>query len=598
MLKKELIPTRLVEEKEQKPVEILPLRKSRFTTLGVILALLRFAFSMQWGRLTRRLTPRESALRVRSFLEDMGGLWVKAGQILSLRRELLSPELVNQLTELQYHAFGFPAEVARKIVSDTLHAPIEDTYAIFEDRPFAAASISQVHRAFLKREQVWVAVKVQRPDIVEIFERDLKIIIWLLRRMAKIPALTYITWEGMIVELRQIVREEVDYRYESANLREMKKNLREHKIYVPKLYERYSGSRVLVMEMIDGVLMSDYLQVESANPARLAAWREENNIKPKKVGRKLLLSFYRQLFEDNLFHGDLHPGNIMLLRDSKFALIDLGTVGNLEPRFISNYRKQAEALGTREYSKAADLFLLLSDNLPLLDINAFRQDVIAAYRGWEARTKMRGLSYREKSITGGVAVEVSAIARKYKVNPSWQFLRVTRALGTLDTNLNSLLGNTNPVKLIEAYSRAASVRGLKRVVKNGFTTLSRTAADVTETATYAIDTLRRQAIQFEGTATTAAQIARMVFGWLRFGLVVGLIVLGYDLLHAHANKWVGELHPYLGPLASAAEAIPHYKLDLGIAVLVIVVLLIIWTSRARSISSQKTLRLPNGRLDS
>lgn len=136
----------------------------------------------------------------------MGGLWVKAGQFMSLRRELFSPEMVDLLTQLQYHAYGFPTEEARRIVADTLRSPIEDTYEIFEDLPFAAASISQVHRAFLKREQEWVAVKVQRPDIGKIFERDLKIIISLLRRMAKIPALTYKTFEGMIVELWKIVR--------------------------------------------------------------------------------------------------------------------------------------------------------------------------------------------------------------------------------------------------------------------------------------------------------------------------------------------------------------------------------------------------------
>jgi ubiquinone biosynthesis protein len=311
----------------------------------------------------------------------------------------------------------------------------------------------------------------------------------------------------------------------------------------------------------------------------------------------LLLSFYRQLFEDNLFHGDLHPGNIMLLRNSKFALIDLGTVGNLEPRFVANYRKQAEALASREYSKAADLFLLLSDNLPLLDINAFRQDVIAAYRSWEARTKMRGLSYLEKSITGGVAGQVSEIARKYKVNPSWQFLRVTRALGTLDVNLNSLLGNVNPVNLIKSYSRQANMRNLKRTVKNGFASLSKTVRDISEAATYATDTLRRQSIQFEGARSSTSRIAHKVLGWVRVGLFLGLIVIGYDLLQGHAFGLISTIHPYMGSLAAVADAIPTYALDLGIGAIALVILLIWLISRVRSISSEKTLRLPNGRLD-
>lgn len=132
-------------------------------------------------------------------------------------------------------------------------------------------------------------------------------------------------------------------------------------------------------------------------------------------------------------------------------------------------------------------------------------------------------------------------------------------MATLEANLNSLLVNANPVKLITTFLCEAMVGGLQRSIKNGFTTLARTVSDVTETAAYATESLRGQAIQFEGAANSASQTGQMIFGWLRSGLVLGLIVLGHDLLHAHAYEWIGEIHPYLGPLASAAEAIPKYE---------------------------------------
>lgn len=597
MLKPSLVPTPLITEDERPHIQIVPLSNSRHSTVGVIFALVRLIFSLIGSSLRRQKNPQADAQRLRQFLEEMGGLWVKAGQLISLRRDVLTPEMTDELTQLQYRAFGFAPDVARQILTDTLGVPITTVFEQFEDHPFAAASISQVHRGFLRREQVWVAIKIQRPDIVPIFERDLRLISWLLRQMGKLPATGFIDWDGMIKELQDIMREEIDYRYESSNLRFMRQKLKAHKVYVPKFFRRYSGPRVITMEMITGVLMSDYLRVQATDPERLSAWCEENRVRPRKVGRRLLFSFYRQLFEDNLFHGDLHPGNIVLLRNSRLALIDLGTVGNLEPRFVTNYYRQAVAVANREYAKAAELYLMMADSLPIMDVTAFRTEMVALYRNWEARSRLRDLSYYEKSISGGAANDVQTIARKYKVNPSWQFLRVGRAISTLDANLNVLLGNSDPTKLIRRYNQGASRRRLRNLFKNGVSGFVNTATDITQTISFASDMVRRQALQFQGAATTGARIARVVLGWLRFGLFLAALVFLYDLIHYHANSLVQWLHPWLGPVADIAEAIPSYELDIGITILLGVLLLVIFVSRIRSITSQKTLRLPDGRLD-
>ncbi|MBK9055013.1 MAG: AarF/ABC1/UbiB kinase family protein [Chloroflexi bacterium] len=200
----------------------------------------------------------------------MGGLWVKAGQLISLRRDVLTPEMADELTQLQYRAFGF-ARHGPANINGYVGGPIETVFEQFESA-LRGASISQVHRGFLRQEQVWVAIKIQRPDIVPIFERDLRLISWLLRQMGKLPATGFIDWDGMIKELQDIMREEIDYRYESSNLRFMRQKLKAHKVYVPKYFRRYSGPRVITMEMITGVLMSDYLRVQATDPQRLAAW--------------------------------------------------------------------------------------------------------------------------------------------------------------------------------------------------------------------------------------------------------------------------------------------------------------------------------------
>lgn len=192
---------------------------------------------------------------------------------------------------------------------------------------------------------------------------------------------------------------------------------------------------------------------------------------------------------------------------------------------------------------------------------------------------------------------MQTIARKYKVNPSWQFLRVGRAISTLDANLNALLGNADPTKLIRRYNQGASRRRLRNLLKNGVSGFVNTATDMTQTISFASDMVRRQALQFQGAATTGARIARLVLNWLRLGLFLAALVFFYDLIHYHANHLVQWLHAWLGLVADVAEAIPPYELDIGIAILVGLLLLVIFVSRIHSITAQKTLRLPDGRLD-
>ena len=251
-----LVPTPLVGASETPQVKIVPVKKqTRLETIRLVLAIYRLAFGLLWQKVTRRSNPDARALRVRAFMEDNGGLWVKAGQLLSLRTDLFSPAMIDQLSQLAYRANGFPPEIARQVVEESIGAPIESVFSFYEEMPFAAASISQVHRARMRRTGEVVAIKVQRPGIDRILRRDLKLITFMLRMAKRVPTVAYITWDGMIKELQQIVGEEVDYRYEVSNLRRLRKNLKPHNVYVPKVHRRLSGKKIIVMEFIEGVLM-------------------------------------------------------------------------------------------------------------------------------------------------------------------------------------------------------------------------------------------------------------------------------------------------------------------------------------------------------
>ncbi|MEZ4766984.1 MAG: AarF/ABC1/UbiB kinase family protein [Caldilineales bacterium] len=398
-------------------------------------------------------------------------------------------------------------------------------------------------------------------------------------------------------QLQRMMAEEIDYRYETANLRRMRKLLKKHKVYVPRVYRKVSTPKVLVMEYITGVLMTDYLWAHRNDPDRLRAWCEQNNIKPRRVGSRLMRSFYRQLFEDNLFHGDLHPGNIILLRNSRFSLIDLGTVGNLEARFVRTYGTVVRTFTQGDYTKSVDAYLQLADSIPITDLAPHRVEMVEVMRAWEARSHLDGLSYYERSFTGGAATELSQIARKYKVNPSWQFLRVARSLNTMDASVSALLGNSNPNSIARKYFRQAQKRAFQRLRKDGLKRLGNAAAEASETAGYVSDLLRRQAIVFQGAQTKIAYFFSAIFSILRLVLIVSGIVLLYDFLDQHYHHLVSPWSSGAGILATWAAAIPPYAYGLGLLVLFAVVLLIVFSGRARKRLAHPVPRLPNGRLD-
>ena len=176
MLPSGWITSHLVAPSERRPVPIKEVRGlSRFRTWFVLYHLVQLAALVLWLRVTMRLTPAEYAQRLRSFLQRMGTLWVKAGQLMGMRSDLLPPELTMELAQLRDEGAGFPFEAVERILAQELGAPLEQWFDEFEAAPFAAATGFQLHRARLRRERRWVAVKILRPYSEQIFSHDFKL---------------------------------------------------------------------------------------------------------------------------------------------------------------------------------------------------------------------------------------------------------------------------------------------------------------------------------------------------------------------------------------------------------------------------------------
>lgn len=570
MLTDRFIPTRLVSVRQRTPIRIRQhLDRARFRVAYVVLQMVRLVVRIVSLKASGRLDQRTLGRVLRDFCQQMGVLWIKVGQLISMRADLASAEVRAELTKLQDRVDGFAPTLAVRQIEAELGRPLDRYISQFEEAPIAAASVAQVHRAQLKDEKVWVAVKVRRPDIQQICAKDLRLIRLLVGLLEWVQFRPEARWREMLWELEEAIREELDFRFEVANMRRMRRVLRRHQVYVPRVFSRYCTPGLLVMEFVSGVLMSDYLQAVQEDPEKAARWRAANNMKPPLVARRLFHSFLRQTFEDNLFHSDLHPGNIVLLRNSRFAFLDFGSLGSMERDFVRKVDLYMDAMGSRKYSKMADIYFLFSDSLPAIDLSGCKNEMVRLLAAWDIRSRVHGLPFNEKSFHA-VQEELVWLAARYGVSPVWTFFRMTRAMATIDASLRELVPDVNVRALVAAYYRGRAGRILEEAVKRaGSQTF--TARDWTDLQNRAVeaallqaDIVRRDAAVFEGTTSQFAQFFARVFGNLaRSVLLLGVLLLGVLLFQLELPQ------PVLGPdsaMAVALESVP--RLDIQVWVLI------------------------------
>ncbi|MGD1713526.1 ABC1 kinase family protein [Dapis sp. BLCC M172] len=460
MVNKKYIPTQLIEKRKRKKVKIVEkIEERRVTTPYVLRRFIIYFLGVQWRRFTRKPDMEKTASQLREIFEDFGGFWVKAGQVLALRTDLLPEPICDSLRNLQSEALGFPFDAVRSTVESELGVPLKKVFTVFDEEPLAAASIAQVHTAVLRKKQIPVVVKVQRPGLENAFKRDLEVIKGLVNILIFLNIATYLGWGEFITELEKTFQEELDFRYEASSTIRMKKSLKEHKVFVPKIYEKYSKRRILVMEFINGVMMSDYIKALANKRSLAVKWEAENNINRVKLGERIYLSFFRQLFEDNLFHADLHPGNIILLRNNKFVLIDHGSTGSLEAELRNTYLNYINGLGEGNFTKAADYYIRFGVGVPKVDIDRVRVEMGRQFENWYVKARVKGIPFRQKSL-GGAIKGVVDVAFGYRIPTNWDFLKLTRSVLALDGSIQYLWPDIDVFDIINKYNKQARRRAL------------------------------------------------------------------------------------------------------------------------------------------
>jgi len=257
--------------------------------------------------------------RIRLAIEELGPTYIKFGQIMSTRRELLPPELIEELQKLQDQVAPLPFEEIRPVIQR--YCPnLEECFDIIEEEPVAAASLSQVHRAVMRDGRV-VALKVQRPGIVDLIETDILILQSLARRVESLfPALRVYNLRGMVDEFSVQTRRELDFAQDGMNADRLRRNMRGIPgVKIPRVHWEISGPCLLAMDYVEGVRIDDVAAIRAFG------------LFPEDIADLGFSAYIQQIFVDGFFHGDPHPGNLLVTRRGEVVFLDYGIVGVLRP---------------------------------------------------------------------------------------------------------------------------------------------------------------------------------------------------------------------------------------------------------------------------
>ena len=294
--------------------------------------------------ISRRDAEGRPGQRLARALNEAGPSFIKLGQILATRSDLLGDELTADLSDLQDRLPPFPGTEARVAIETEFDKPVCDLFAEFDDTPVAAASIAQVHFA-VTADGREVAVKVLRPDIEEAFARDLELLHWgaeLVERTQ--PNLRRLKPREVVATLATTVEMEMDLRFEAAAAAELAENFQDDKDFkVPNVDWNRTGRRVMTTERISGVSLDDLDGIESAG------------FDPLDITAKAAQTTFKQVFRDGFFHADVHPGNLFVTSDGMIAAVDFGIMGRLDIRTRRILGEMLLAFLTREYRRAAEI---------------------------------------------------------------------------------------------------------------------------------------------------------------------------------------------------------------------------------------------------
>jgi ubiquinone biosynthesis protein len=490
-----------------------------------------------------------TAVRARRVLEDLGPSFVKLGQIASTRADVLPPELLSELKKLQDSVPEVPFAKIKEQVERCLGAELGDVFERFDEKPLAAASIAQVHRALLRTEDGprEVVVKVQRPGIAETIASDLDLLHTLAALLERtIPESKIYNPVGLVQQFDKAITAELDFATEAENAVRFAQNFEGFRnVGFPMVYKQASSKQVLTMEFVPGKKVYD----------ALAAGYDR-----KKLARISLDVIVKQIFEDGFFHADPHPGNVLVLGselDPKLVMIDLGMVGRLSPRMRDLTVDVMVGAVRRDYEAIADAMYAIGTPTKKIDMNAYRAEVgVLSEKYLGKQLKDIELSAMIRDLVQG--------ATKYGLEIPSDFMLVGKALMTvegvgkeIDPELD-VFEEAKPL-FVEILRKRYSPERLGNELLRRLEKLSGATYNMPQQLQEVLDDLRLGRLKLHtldpGTGQAADRLGRRLFA----AISCAALILGGAWLAASGRELVG----YVLVTAAALLLGGHILLDAG-----------------------------------
>lgn len=378
------------------------------------------------------LQRASTARRFRMMLNDLGPTFIKLGQVMSTRADLLPAEYIAELSTLQDSVAPFPLEQVHAQIREGLGREVKEVFTQVDPTPLAAASIAQVHRATtLAGDEV--VVKVQRPGIEEQIRSDLIVLRSLARLLEAVFEETGIyTPTGIVDEFDRAINEELDFVHEAANLREFSANHVERPyIRIPKVYAELSSSQVLTLELIRGEKLSQF---------------ELTDGRRSKIARNLIEASFRQLFVDGLFHGDPHPGNLLVMEGDVLALLDFGLVGRISKAMQETLVMLSIAVALKDAESVARIIYRVGVPDHRADLQGFKLDVEKILQ------RHRPVTLKDVS-AHSLFTDLLDLAVKYKIRIPKEYAILSRAAVAMEGILRTLVPDLNLAEVVMPYAK-------------------------------------------------------------------------------------------------------------------------------------------------
>jgi predicted unusual protein kinase regulating ubiquinone biosynthesis (AarF/ABC1/UbiB family) len=513
-----------------------------------VFAAIRYLLGGAGDLLLRRRSIENRARRLRRIFEGLGPTFVKLGQQLSVRADVLPYEYCVEFSEMLDSAPPMRAAQAIAVVEAAIGRPLAETFKVFDESPIGSASLSCVYRAQLHGGD-WVAVKVRRPGVGARLASELRALGWLLQLGELLTLLRPGLTRMLRTELGTMLLEELDFRREARNAEVFLRNAEEDKqefVLAPRVYFDLSSETVLVAELVTGVFLTDLMRALDRKDEEALARIRAQGVDPQVVAQRLVLAVHWELLEGLLFHADPHPANILVQPGNRLMFIDFGSCGRLSGKSRRIWRQFYYDFCERDVQGMVERAISILEPIPPIDVEGFAKEIEAMFWDWIHAMNSAHAEWWEKA--GGMMwMRFAGMARRYGVPMTPDILRIFRATFLYDTAIFRLWVGLDQSQEFRRYHRQAGKRARKRIqraiakrVDRGLTNhdyvrleeLQRMVGQVVTRVQHHLDAFQPSFGLIVGKVAFAVTMFLRLLAWSLAALVVGAIsVAVYNVAH-------------------------------------------------------------------